>query len=121
LRGALVLTDHEVFADLNGKRIDDLPPRLQGVIRTRANLRATIILHQSDKDVKYEVFRRLNTGGLSLHAQEIRNSVFPGSFNKLLLELSALPNFHRLLGISPQPNVRNKNQLYREMADVELV
>lgn len=121
LRGALRLTGLKVFADLNGKRIDDLPSRLQSVLRTRSNLRATIILHQSDKDVKYEVFRRLNSGGMKLNAQEIRNSVFPGNLNKLILELSALPDFHRLLGIDDKDVLSNKNKLYNEMGDAEFV
>lgn len=40
----------------------------------RAKLNFSIILSQSDKNAKYEVFQRLNTGGSNASNQEIRNS-----------------------------------------------
>jgi hypothetical protein len=88
LRGRLVLNGLQIFSDINGKSYDDLPPRLQTVIRTRPTLRAIIILRQSDEDIKFEVFQRLNTGGVSLNPQEIRNSAYPGPLNDFILEIS---------------------------------
>lgn len=117
LRGRLRLAGLQVFSELNGKTIDDLAPNFRAIIGTRAALRATIILRQSDNEVKYEVFRRLNTGGVSLNPQEIRNSTWPGSLNNLLLDLSELEQFRALLGIV-QPD---RSALYKEMRDVELV
>lgn len=117
MRGRLRLKGLKVFEELNDKTIDDLSPTLRAIIGTRANLRATIILRQSDKDVKFEVFRRLNTGGVSLNPQEIRNSTWPGPLNDLLLDLSEHESFRRILGISKPSN----SMLYKEMRDVELV
>jgi hypothetical protein len=117
LRGRLRLTGLQIFSELNGKTIDDLAPNFRAIIGTRAALRATIILRQSDNEVKYEVFRRLNTGGVSLNPQEIRNSTWPGPLNNLLLDLSELDKFRVLLGIV-QPE---RSALYKEMRDVELV
>ncbi len=117
LSGALYLTGLEVFSDINGRNYRDLPSKLQSVFRTRPTLRAVIILRQSDPDIKYEVFRRLNTGGVNLNAQEIRNSVFSGSLNETLVNLSTDQTFHKLLGIN---NLRT-SRLYQEMGDVELV
>jgi hypothetical protein len=117
MRGRLRLKGLKVFSELNDKTIDDLGPNLRAVIGTRANLRATIILRQSDKDVKFEVFRRLNTGGVSLNPQEIRNSTWPGPLNEVLLDLSEHPTFRRLLGIT-KPTT---SMLFKEMRDVELV
>lgn len=37
--------------------------------------------------MKFEVFERLNTGGIVLNAQELRNSIYRGTFNKRLKEL----------------------------------
>lgn len=76
-----------------------------------------IILKQSDQDVKYAVFQRLNTGGMRANPQEIRNSAFPGPLNNLILSLSGHPEFHELLGI------RNKSRssIYQEMRDAEFV
>jgi hypothetical protein len=117
MRGRLVLTGLQVFADCNGQSFDNLHPDLQSVIRLRPTLRAIIILRQSDVDVKLEVFQRLNTGGVKLNPQEIRNSAYPSPLNDLILDLSVLPAFHKLLGI------RNKEDsaIYQEMRDAEFV
>lgn len=117
LRGRLRLAGLKVFTELNGCSIDDLSPALRAVITTRANLRATIILRQSDKEVKFEVFRRLNTGGVTLNPQEIRNSTWPGPTNDLLLRLSENELYRRMLGITKL----SSSTLYKEMRDVELL
>lgn len=115
--GKLELSGLRVFHDINGKSIIDLPPKIQSVIKTRPTIRAIIILRQSDKDVKFEVFQRLNTGGVRLNPQEIRNSAFPGTLNDTILELSEDKLFQSLLGI------RNKNRstIFQEMRDAEFV
>ena len=46
------------------------------------------------------VFERLNTGGVKLEAQEIRNALYDGSFNQLCIKLSADENFRKLWGIT---------------------
>lgn len=117
MRGALKLRDLKVFSDINGRTLDDLPEGLQHVLKTRASLRAVIILRQSDPDIKFEVFQRLNTGGVRLNPQEIRNSTWPGPLNDLILELSEDGGFHSLLGIAD----RSKSGLYKEMRDAEFV
>lgn len=116
-RGRLRLKNLEVFSDINDKSYDELPPPLQTVMRVRPTLRAIIILRQSDPDIKFEVFQRLNTGGVKLNAQEIRNSTFPGPLNDLILDLSESKRFHDLLGISH----KSKSGIYREMRDAEFV
>lgn len=117
LSGSLRLRGLSVFSEINDKKIHELPAKLQSVIRTRPTLRAVIILRQSDEDVKFEVFRRLNTGGVKLNAQEVRNSVNTGTFNDLLIELSESKEFHRMLGIRR----KSESKIYQEMNDVELV
>ena len=117
LNDALTLTDLKMFPDINGMRFSDLPSTLRNVLRTRPTIRAIIVLRQSDKDIKYEVFQRLNTGGAALNAQEIRNNTFYGPLNDLVMELSESREFHHALGI------RNKHisAIYREMRDAEFV
>lgn len=117
LSGDLQLTGLEVFKDLNGLNFYDLPKTFQNVIKTRGTLRAIIVLRQSDKEIKYEVFQRLNTGGVKLNAQEIRNSAFPGILNDTLICLSEKKKFRRMLGIKS----KKKSRIYLEMKDVELV
>lgn len=117
MRGRLELSGLEVFGDCNGQSFDDLHPDLQSVIKLRPTLRAIIILRQSDPDVKLEVFQRLNTGGVKLNAQEIRNSAYPGPLNDKVLDLSELPAFHKLLGIKR----KEESVIYQEMRDAEFV
>lgn len=117
LRGRLRLQKLKVFDDINGQSIDDLPIRLRDILETRATLRAVIILPQSQPAVKFEVFKRLNTGGVKLNPQEIRNSTWPGPLNNLVLKLSIAPEFHALLQIED----RNRSAIYREMRDAEFV
>ena len=117
MRGNLRLTGLKVFTEINDKRFDDLHPKFQNVIRTRPTLRAVIILKQSDPDIKTEVFERLNTGGVRLNAQEIRNAAYTGPLNDLILEVSELPEFHSLLRIKD----KEKSVIYQEMRDAELV
>lgn len=117
MTGKLVLTGLEIFSDINNMSLHELPVEFQNVIKTRSTLRSIIILRQSDTDVKFEVFQRLNTGGISLNAQEIRNSTYPGPLNDLILELSENKDFHQMLGIKNKA----KSSIYQEMKDAELI
>lgn len=117
ISGKLTLKGLQVFKDLNGLNLFDLPVEFQNSVKIRATVRAIIILRQSDKDIKYEVFQRLNTGGVKLNAQEIRNSAFPGLLNDKILELSEEKHFQKLLGIKSKV----KSRIYQEMRDAELV
>ncbi|MDV6374525.1 DUF262 domain-containing protein [Deinococcus arenicola] len=117
LNDRFIIKGLKVFTELNGKKFSEIPEELQAVITTRPTMRAVIILRQSDPQIKFEVFERLNTGGIKLNAQEIRNSTLTGSLNDLILELSEDKRFHKLLGIK----VKSTSPIYKEMKDAELV
>lgn len=68
----LILSGCDILTSLNGLRIDDLPTTVRLKIK-RSPIRATIINKSGDTFIKYEMFKRLNTGGALLSAQEIRN------------------------------------------------
>ncbi|MDP9194241.1 MAG: DUF262 domain-containing protein [Acidobacteriota bacterium] len=104
------------FPELNGLYYTDLPAPLQNALAVRPYIRVTTLLKQSDDQLKYEVFLRLNTGGDTLKAQEIRNVAYSGLFNDLLLELSADPFLRDRLKITNE-----KSPAYRSMDDVEHV
>ncbi|QQD14275.1 DUF262 domain-containing protein [Sphingobacterium sp. UDSM-2020] len=52
----------------------ELPSGLKLALK-RAKIQLTIILNESDKRAKFEVFQRLNTGGSNASNQEIRNNI----------------------------------------------
>lgn len=54
----------------------------------------------------YTIFHRLNSGGLKLNNQEIRNCIFSGSLNSLLRELDQLPSWRRINHMREGENYR---------------
>lgn len=73
----------------------NLPAEIQLDFK-RARLEVKIIKHLSDKDAKYEVFQRLNSGASALSGQEFRNALLimqNKEFYNWMLELSQYPQF----------------------------
>ncbi|MHB9098107.1 MAG: GmrSD restriction endonuclease domain-containing protein [Syntrophales bacterium] len=62
----------DLIKDLNGKTFEELPLKLRHRLK-RASIRTIVIKRQSKSFLRYEMFKRLNTGGSSLSPQEIRN------------------------------------------------
>ena len=116
MRNELALSHLERLHDLEGARFSDLPRPLANALQVRPYLRVVTLLRQSDPDLKYEVFTRLNTGGEPLNAQEIRNVVFRGPLNDLVYELAQHPFLLQQLKISS-----TRSQAYRNMQDAEWV
>jgi len=50
--------------------------------------------------LKYDIFRRINTGGQPLNAQEIRNCLSSDELRKALREMANLPSFKEATGYS---------------------
>jgi len=69
----LKLFNCEIIRELNGLTSDDLSPALRFKLK-RSYVKMYVIKKESPKRIKYDMFKRLNTGGSLLEAQEIRNS-----------------------------------------------
>lgn len=82
----------EKLSELNNFAFADLPSVAKATFLNRG-LRVTTLNDRSDFNVRFDLFERLNTGGVGLHAQEIRTILFRGEFNKILKELGADPQF----------------------------
>lgn len=115
------LSGLKVWSDLNDQNFADLQKKKLAATITRRFVPAVVILKESSSQVKYDVFDRLNTGGVIAEPMEIRNAVFQGAFNKLIRELAEVPEFRRLWDIPSEPGEIEKNKIYRDMTDVELV
>ncbi|WP_020210917.1 DUF262 domain-containing protein [Gilvimarinus chinensis] len=116
LSGKFKLKDLKEVPELNGFTFEQLPTQLKRALSIRPFMRVITLLKQSDPELKYEVFLRLNTGGEKLKAQEIRNVAFAGPLNDLLFELSENEFLKSKLKITS-----NKSAAYRSMDDLELV
>jgi hypothetical protein len=77
-------------------------------------LRATIIeqVDPADHSSMFHIFERLNTGGVSLRPQEIRNCIHQGSFNDLLKTLNGLDVWRDIVG---------SEKADKRMRDIELI
>jgi hypothetical protein len=56
-------------------------------------VRITVLNDRSDFNTRYDLFERLNTGGVTLHPQEIRNCVYLGEFNNFIKTCSEDKHF----------------------------
>jgi len=123
LSNDLRLEGLKVWKELNGLTYFELKSKGFAAAIERRFLPAILLTHESSPEVKYEVFDRLNTGGVVAEQMEVRNAIFPGPFNSMLHELSCDSTFRRLWGIpdTDDATVLEKNVLYREMGDLELV
>ncbi len=86
-----------VLREYKGLRFYQLPDREQRFLRMRT-LRTILISIDSHRNMKFEIYERLNTGAILLNAQELRNSIYRGPFNNLLHDLAKTPMFRKLIG-----------------------
>ncbi len=114
----LILEGCDILTEINGRRYNDFNTSVRlGMKRTP--IRAVIIKKSGDEYVKYEMFKRLNTGGSLLSSQEIRNCssrmIAGGAdFYAMLQFLAANSDFKLATSRIPAPDLEQR-------ADEELV
>lgn len=104
------MCDGDILKELENLTINDLPLKFQLNIK-RSVCRIEVIKWDSNYDMRYELFSRLNTGGSPLTEQEIRNCIFRGvspEFTVLVKELASSEEMKRLI----QPTDKQKSELY---------
>lgn len=109
------LESGSLVEDLEGFNVDTLPKKYVINIK-RAVCRVEILRGESNTAMKYELFKRLNSGGSTLTPQEIRNAIYRGidpKINILTEKLSKNDDFKKLVSLSGQ----KKQELY----DQELI
>ncbi|NTY86502.1 DUF262 domain-containing protein [Serratia fonticola] len=134
--GEFPLQGLKIWQALNGKTYSQLPPLIRRGL-DRAKISAITLMSDNSTsiedsiDLRAQVFDRLNTGGEKLNAQELRNALYAGPFNELMIELSRDKVFSQAWEIPAyEENLRadgsvsellEKNTLYKRMSDVEIV
>ena len=110
------LTQLEVRRDLNGKHFFELPPMERRQIMTHT-LRCVILTNQSDPDIKFDVFDRLNSNTVPLNPQELRHCISRGSLMDLLGKLAEYRPWLNILGRkSPDNRMRDEELILRFFA-----
>jgi hypothetical protein len=86
------------YLELKGKTYNDLSRPLQRIIND-----TQIITHQIEKqtpkEVRYSLFKRINTGGITLNTQEIRQALNRNA-SKFLRDISENEVFKKVVGLS---------------------
>jgi len=119
-----VLHDDEFFEDFKLKLSEKLPNQTNkfhglnystlGDYKTQFDLRPirNIIVKQNspadDDSSMYEVFNRLNTGGINLRPQEIRTSMYHSKFYDMLYRINTDSRWRKILN-SPEPDLHMKD------------
>lgn len=88
----LKLCELEFLAYLHGKVFDELSPRFQRRIE-ETQITINIIEEDTPPNAKFNIFKRINTGGLPLSSQEIRHALNQGQATRLLTRLAASKEF----------------------------
>ncbi len=130
----LELAGLEQWPELNGRIYDKLPSEIRKGIDRRSIsyfvlLKESAVTSEEEALLRQQVFERLNTGGVKLSKQEIRNSIYHGRFNTLLLELVKHPVFRDAWGLPRYTSDEDTNPsdeilnipMYAQMRDAEIV
>ena len=111
LDGKHPLKNFVVFPELNGKTYPELSKEYQSKFK-KSTMHIVLVKKESQKDIRFVIFERLNTGSVKLNDQEIRNCIFRGSYNDLLKELADNKDFQYIL---------DNSNYHTRMLDAELI
>lgn len=123
----------EIWPELNGRSYKTLPEKIKAGI-DRRSITSIVLLKESTESEEEEsllretVFERLNTGGVKLERQEIRNALYRSPFNELLDEITRWDEFRDVWGlprwvgneVETNPKLL-ENSLFSKMGDAEVV
>lgn len=128
-----ILHNDEYFSKFNLRliaKLPDVPNKFNklnhstlGEFKTQFDLRTirNVIIKQNvpqdDDSSIYEIFNRLNSGGINLKPQEIRASLYHSDFYAMLGRINLNPSWRRLLGLEdPDLHMKDIEILLRSFA-----
>jgi hypothetical protein len=128
------LTQLDLWPELNGMKYSDLPNKIRAGL-DRRSISSIVLLKESAPEeedavfLRQLVFERLNTGGIKLERQEIRNSLGQGLFNEMLYRLGrndlfrdiwSLPRFEEEELVDHKSKIYS-SEFFKKMEDIEVI
>lgn len=106
----------DVYPELSGKKVSYIKDHSPEIFERIENLTIPVTVLRCDmankahQEYLFTIFHRLNAGGSRLNNQEIRNCIYQGSLNSLLLELSKSKMFVNLFEVKENKKYRFSNE-----------
>jgi hypothetical protein len=93
-QGGFQLTDLEYLLELNGKDFNGLDASLRRRFH-QTQIFVNVIEPETPVEVKFNIFKRINTGGEPLQPQEIRHALGGERSRDILKRMAGVEAFHR--------------------------
>lgn len=98
---------NSIFHGKNFLTLEDYKTTLE--MRTIRNVVVKQTAPEEERDSSvFEIFNRLNTGGVNLRPQEIRSSLYHSEFTAMLNRVNVLPKWRALIGLA-EPDLHEKD------------
>ena len=120
LEKKLRLTGLEFLTQLNNKNYAEMPRNFQRRIR-EAQVTGFMITRGTPDEVKFTIFRRINTGGKPLSSQAIRHALNQGNITRLLAKLAGSEDFRRAIDNGVSDNRMDDRELVLRFLTFNLI
>lgn len=99
----------KIMPEINGIKFSELSVILKGRIED-FQIQAHVIMPPTPDRIKFDIFDRVNRGGVSLNKQEMRNALYQGTATRLLNKIVKSDMFGKSTGNVFQKETRMKDK-----------
>ncbi len=111
------LAGDDIDERFRSKSFEDLSDVFQRKLKNSVLKAVVLVYPKEDSNLKFTVFQRINTGSVVLNQQEIRNCIFGGNFNEVLIKLNdSNKKWRSLYSKKPDSRMRDIEAILRFFA-----